>query len=142
MPRNLVPQHGIQHDKQLAHGGHEGHFLGFALVAQACVEDPDGGVPAHRDQVADPDKQQAAWEAYCAAKGWQTETIRDLGSGLDYRKAGAAPSAGSDFEEADTSIGVDRQGSHAAFRGGLVFALCELQGIEVVMITATRLMWN
>ena len=36
--------HRIQVQEELAHGGHEGHFLGLALVAQACVEDADGGV--------------------------------------------------------------------------------------------------
>ena len=38
MPRNLVPHHGIQHDKQLAHGGYEGHFLGLASLTQSLIE--------------------------------------------------------------------------------------------------------
>ncbi len=27
-------------------------------------------------------------DAYCAAKGWKTEIIRDLGSGMNYNKKG------------------------------------------------------
>ncbi|MCE2467502.1 MAG: MerR family DNA-binding transcriptional regulator, partial [Caldilineaceae bacterium] len=37
------------------------------------------------DRKADLDRQQTALEAYCAAKGWRAETIRDLGSGMNYR---------------------------------------------------------
>ena len=40
------------------------------------------------DQKADLDWQHAALEAYCAARGWRTEIIRDLGSGLKYHKPG------------------------------------------------------
>lgn len=45
------------------------------------------------DQKADLDRQQALLEAYCSAKGWRTHlkfkrTIRDLGSGMNYRKKG------------------------------------------------------
>ena len=40
------------------------------------------------DQKADLDRQYAALEAYCAARGWRTQVIRDLGSGMDYRKKG------------------------------------------------------
>ena len=35
------------------------------------------------EQKADLDRQQAALEAYCAAKGWRTEIIRDLGSRMN-----------------------------------------------------------
>jgi predicted site-specific integrase-resolvase len=34
------------------------------------------------------ERQQIMLESYCAAKGWQTETIKDLGSGMNYRKKG------------------------------------------------------
>lgn len=33
-------------------------------------------------------RQREALEAYCAAKGWRSETIADLGSGINYRKKG------------------------------------------------------
>jgi hypothetical protein len=37
------------------------------------------------DQKEDLERQQAMLEAYCAAKGWRTETIKDLGFGMNYR---------------------------------------------------------
>ncbi len=40
------------------------------------------------DQKTDLERQQAMLEAYCAAKGWRTEVIKDLGSGMNYRKKG------------------------------------------------------
>ena len=40
------------------------------------------------DQKADLERQHAALEAYCSAKGWRTEIIRDLGSGMNYRRKG------------------------------------------------------
>ena len=40
------------------------------------------------DQQGDLDRQQAVLESYCAAKGWRSETLRDLGSGMNYRKKG------------------------------------------------------
>ncbi|MEC6897871.1 MerR family DNA-binding transcriptional regulator [Photobacterium piscicola] len=40
------------------------------------------------DQKSDLDRQQDMLEAYCAAKGWCTQVIRDLGSGMNYRKKG------------------------------------------------------
>ena len=42
------------------------------------------------DQKADLGRQPAALEAYCAAKGWHSRTITDLGSGINYRKKGFA----------------------------------------------------
>ena len=40
------------------------------------------------DQKADLERQHAALEAYCAAKGWRSYIIKDLGSGMNYRKKG------------------------------------------------------
>ena len=51
MLRNLVPEHGVQHDKQLAYSGHERHFLGLAPLTQSLIERTDDGVPAHRNLV-------------------------------------------------------------------------------------------
>lgn len=36
------------------------------------------------DQKNDLDRQHEVQEAYCAAKGWRTLVIRDLGSGMNY----------------------------------------------------------
>ena len=44
-------------------------------------------VSGHRQQ-DDLKRQQEMLETYGAAKGWRMEVITDLGSGLNYRKAG------------------------------------------------------
>ncbi|GBC61150.1 IS607 family transposase [Desulfonema ishimotonii] len=38
-----------------------------------------------RDQKEDLERQQIMLESYCAAKGWRSQTIKDLGSGMNYR---------------------------------------------------------
>ena len=36
-----------------------------------------------REQKDDLDRQHEVLETYCAAKGWRTQVIRDLGSGMN-----------------------------------------------------------
>lgn len=45
-PRNLVPDHRVQGEEQLAHGCDERHLPGLAPPAQTGVEDTDDGVVA------------------------------------------------------------------------------------------------
>ena len=87
-----------------------------------------------RDQAADLDRQQAALEAYCAAQGWQTETIRDLGSGLDYRKARLQRLLDLILKRRIRRLVLTHEDRLLRFGADLVFAMCELQGIEVVII--------
>lgn len=89
---------------------------------------------ASRDQAADLARQQAALEAYCAAQGWQTETIRDLGSGLNYRKAGLQRLLDLILKRQIRRLVLTHKDRLLRFGADLVFALCELQGIEVVII--------
>ncbi len=86
------------------------------------------------DRKADLDRQQAALEAYCAAKGWRTEIIRDLGSGLDYRKAGLQRLLDLILKRQIRRLVLTHQDRLLHFGAELVFALCDLQGIEVVII--------
>jgi predicted site-specific integrase-resolvase len=57
--------------------------LGDADAPTVCY----ARVSSH-DQKADLDRRHERLQAYCAAKGWRTEVIRDLGSGMNYRKKG------------------------------------------------------
>ena len=102
-------------------------LLGFRSDAAATVG--YARVSSH-DQKADLDRQHAVLEAYCAAKGWQCTVVRDLG--LNYRKKGL-----------QRVMILRRQMKRLvlthkdrAVRFGLVFGLCELQGVEVVIINA------
>ena len=44
MSRDLVPEHDVEDEEQLAHGCDHGYLPGFALTAQTVVEVVDGGV--------------------------------------------------------------------------------------------------
>ena len=86
------------------------------------------------DRKAELDRQQAALEAYCAAKGWRTETIRDLGSGLNHRKQGLQRLLDLILKRQIRRLVVTHQDRLLRLGAELVFALCELQGIEIVII--------
>ena len=86
------------------------------------------------DRKADLDRQQTALEAYCAAKGWRTETIRDLGSGLNYRKQGLQRLLDLILKRQIRRLVITHKDRLLRFGAELVFALCELQGIEIVII--------
>ena len=87
-----------------------------------------------RDQASDLDRQQAVLEAYCAAQGWQTETIRDLGSGMDCRKAGLQRLLDLIMKRRIRRLVLTHKDRLLRFGAELVFAMCELQGIEIVII--------
>ena len=87
-----------------------------------------------RDQASDLDRQQAVLEAYCAAQGWQTETIRDLGSGMNCRKAGLQRLLDLIMKRRIRRLVITHKDRLLRFGAELVFAMCELQGIEIVII--------
>ena len=87
-----------------------------------------------RDRKADLDRQQAALEAYGAAKGWQAETIRDLGSGLHHRKAGLQRLLDLIMKRRIRRLVITHKDRLLSFGAELVFAMCELQGIEIVIM--------
>ena len=87
-----------------------------------------------RDRKADLDRQQAALEASCAAKGWPAETIRDLGRGLHHRKAGLQRRLDLIMKRRIRRLVITHKDRLLRFGAGLVFALCEWQGIEIVIM--------
>ena len=89
-----------------------------------------------RDQKADLDRQHAALEAYCAAKGWRTHVIRDLGSGMNCRKKGLQELLELILRRRMRRLVLTHKDRLLRFGVELVFTLCELQGIEVVIIHA------
>ena len=86
------------------------------------------------DQKADLDRQHAALEAYCAAQGWSTEIIRDLGSGLKYDKPGLQRLLDLILRRQMKRLVLTHRDRLLRFGAELVFALCEKQGVEVVVI--------
>ena len=86
------------------------------------------------DQKADLERQQAALEAYCAAKGWRCHTIKDLGSGMNYRKKGLQELLELVLRRRMRRLVLTHKDRLLRFGAELVFTLCELQGIEIVII--------
>lgn len=86
------------------------------------------------DQKADLDRQHAMLEAYCAAKGWRSEVIRDLGSGMNYNKKGLKTLLEAILRKTTKRLVLTHKDRLLRFGAELVFTLCELQGVEVVII--------
>ena len=108
-----------------------------ASPAAASPEEPltvcYARVSSH-DQKADLDRQQAALEAYCATKGWRTRVIRDLGSGMNYRKKGLQELLEMILRRRFERLVITHKDRLLRFGAELVFRLCELQGIEIVIV--------
>jgi predicted site-specific integrase-resolvase len=86
------------------------------------------------DQKADLARQAELLEAFCAAKGWRFEIIQDLGSGLNYRKKGLNTLLEMILRRKMRRLVLTHKDRLLRFGSELVFALCELQNIEIVII--------
>lgn len=86
------------------------------------------------DQKGDLDRQQELLEAYCAAKGWRCEVIRDLGSGMNYRKSGLNRLLEMIVSRSIRRLVLTHKDRLLRFGAELIFTLCELQGVEIVII--------
>lgn len=86
------------------------------------------------DQKADLERQQIMLETYCAAKGWRTEIIKDLGSGMNYRKKGLQTLLEKILRKQMKRLVLTHKDRLLRFGAELVFSLCEIQGIEIVII--------
>lgn len=86
------------------------------------------------DQKDDLDRQQELLEAYCAAKGWRTQIIRDLGSGMNYRKKGLNQLLELIMKRQIRRLVLSHKDRLLRFGAELVFSLCDIQGIEIVII--------
>ena len=86
------------------------------------------------DQKVDLERQHIMLEAYCAAKGWQTETIKDLGSGMNYRKKGLKKLLDKILNKQIERLVLTHKDRLLRFGAELIFSLCESQNIEIVII--------
>jgi len=86
------------------------------------------------DQKEDLIRQSELLEAFCAAKGWRYEIIADLGSGMNYHKKGLQHLLEMILKKQIRRIVLTHKDRLLRFGAELVFSLCEIQGIEVVII--------
>ena len=86
------------------------------------------------DQKNDLVRQQELLEAFCAAKGWRHEVIADLGSGLNFRKKGLHQLLEMILRKRIRRLVLTHKDRLLRFGAELIFALCEIQNIEIVII--------
>ena len=86
------------------------------------------------DQKEDLERQHAVLEAFCNKQGWQTEIIRDLGSGLDYNKKGLLRLLELMVHGHMSRLVITHKDRLLRFGAEILFRICELKGIEVVII--------
>lgn len=86
------------------------------------------------DQKQDLKRQQELLEAYCAAKGWRSMVISDLGSGMNYKKKGLQKLLEMILHRQIKRLVLTAKDRLVRFGSELVFTLCEIQGIEIVII--------
>jgi len=86
------------------------------------------------DQKEDLVRQSDLLETYCAAKGWKYQIISDLGSGMNYRKKGLNQLLGLILKKKIRRIVLTHKDRLLRFGAELVFSLCEIQGIEIIII--------
>lgn len=87
-----------------------------------------------QDQRTDLQRQHDMVEAYCAAKGWRSEIISDLGSGMNYNKPGLKRLLEMILRKQMRRLVITHKDRLLRFGSELVFALCAHQQIEVVII--------
>ena len=86
------------------------------------------------DQKEDLERQHAVLEAFCNKNGWQTEIIRDLGSGMNYNKKGLLRLLELMVHGQMSRLVITHKDRLLRFGAEIVFRICELKGIEVVII--------
>ena len=86
------------------------------------------------DQKGDLERQKEILETYCAAKGWRTDVISDLGSGMNFNNNGLAKLLDIILKKKTKRLVLTHKDRLLRFGSELVFTICELQGIEIVII--------
>ena len=86
------------------------------------------------DQKEDLERQHAVLEAFCNKNGWRSEIIRDLGSGMNYNKKGLLRLLELIVRGQMSRLVITHKDRLLRFGGEIIFRICELKGIEVVII--------
>jgi putative resolvase len=86
------------------------------------------------DQKHDLERQKKMLEMYCSSQGWQYEIISDLGSGMNYHKKGLRVLLNLLLDGQIGRLVLTHKDRLLRFGAELVFAICEIKGVEVVII--------
>lgn len=107
--------------------------LGLDRVALSLPTVAYARVSSH-DQKADLERQAQVLEMYCASQGWQYEVIRDLGSGMNYRKKGLVDLIDRIVDGQVGRLVLTHKDRLLRFGAELIFSICEAKHVEVVII--------
>jgi putative resolvase len=86
------------------------------------------------DQKEDLQRQEKMLEMFCSSCGWVFEIISDLGSGMNYQKKGLRKLLNRIMEGSVGRLVLTHKDRLLRFGAELVFAICEIKGIEVILI--------
>lgn len=86
------------------------------------------------DQKADLSRQVKVLEMFCASHGWKYRVIQDLGSGMNYSKKGLRELLAMIANREIGRLVVLHKDRLLRFGAELVFAMCEMAGVEVVIV--------
>ena len=86
------------------------------------------------DQKEDLHRQEKMLEMFCSSHGWTVEIISDLGSGMNYHKRGLKKLLNKIMDGGVGLLVLTHKDRLLRFGAELVFAICEMKGIEVVLI--------
>ena len=86
------------------------------------------------DQKKDLERQKTVLEMYCAAQGWNFELISDFGSGMNYQKKGLQSLLQKLLNGKIERLVITHKDRLLRFGAELIFSVCEMKGVEVVII--------
>jgi putative resolvase len=120
-------------------GGHRRYQLSELLIGtkRASLTVAYARVSSH-DQKLDLERQCKALEMYCANKGFELELIRDLGSGLNYKKKGLIRLIKLICSNQVDRLVITHKDRLLRLGSELIFSLCEHFGVEVIIINRTE----
>ena len=91
-----------------------------------------------RPQKKDLDRQIAVLETYAEINGWQNcLTLKDIGSGVNYKKKGLNKLLSLLVEGKVSRLVLTNKDRLLRFGSELVFSMCELYGVEVIILNKT-----
>jgi excisionase family DNA binding protein len=90
------------------------------------------------DQKADLERQKLVLESYCASHGFDFEIISDLGSGMNYKKKGLIRLIKLICSNQVDRLVITHKDRLLRFGSELIFSLCEIFGVEVIIINKSE----
>ena len=119
-------------------GGHR-RFLASALAGEEEKQRNEKPALCYarvstREKKDDLERQANALIAYCENKSWQVELIKDIGSGLNYKKRGLNKLIEKILNQEISRVVITDKDRLLRFGSELIFALCSHSEVEVIII--------